>query len=349
MTDIFISYSRKDKPWVKILATTLVAEGYDVWWDPEILPGQDYEIIIKEALAETKCVLTVWSKDSINSTWVKAESNKGLARNIYVPVLYHNVEPPMQFEHIQAANLMNWKGSTGDTRYQQLLSALDFHTSPSSEPMQLTSMKMIPWRWIVSGLVAIGLLITAYVVIKAFQDKGTLSHLVDSKPKSLAVKNQSQIGEYIDHGDGTVTDTKTHLMWKKCSEGLSGVGCNKGKIASIQWNVVIKQERAVGLGGYSDWRLPTVKELRSLIYCSNGVSQKDSWKDGGCSAKSNNFNRPTINQNIFPNTGNASYWSSLSHPSQNDYARIVYFDTGHYYELPKSGATSYVRLVRSDQ
>ena len=74
MTDIFISYSRKDKPWVKTLAATLVAEGYDVWWNPEILPGQDYETVIKEALESTKCVLTVWSKNSIESTWVQAES-----------------------------------------------------------------------------------------------------------------------------------------------------------------------------------------------------------------------------------------------------------------------------------
>jgi len=58
MTDIFISYSRKDKPWVQILATSLEAEGYDVWQDPEILLEQDYADVIKNVLESTKCVLT---------------------------------------------------------------------------------------------------------------------------------------------------------------------------------------------------------------------------------------------------------------------------------------------------
>jgi hypothetical protein len=33
-------------------------------------------------------------------------------------------------------------------------------------------------------------------------------------------------GRYLDNGDGTITDTKTQLMWKKCSEGQSGDNCS---------------------------------------------------------------------------------------------------------------------------
>ncbi|MCI5136188.1 MAG: DUF1566 domain-containing protein, partial [Candidatus Electrothrix sp. AW2] len=34
-------------------------------------------------------------------------------------------------------------------------------------------------------------------------------------------QGDKKIGQYIDHGNGTVTDTKTGLMWKRCSEGFS--------------------------------------------------------------------------------------------------------------------------------
>ncbi|WP_169314601.1 PEGA domain-containing protein [Thiothrix nivea] len=33
-------------------------------------------------------------------------------------------------------------------------------------------------------------------------------------------------GRYIDHGNGTITDSQTRLMWKKCSEGQSGNACS---------------------------------------------------------------------------------------------------------------------------
>ena len=57
MTDIFISYSRVDKAWVSKLAKTLESLGYDVWWDVEILPGDDFEKLITSVLEQTKCVL----------------------------------------------------------------------------------------------------------------------------------------------------------------------------------------------------------------------------------------------------------------------------------------------------
>jgi hypothetical protein len=45
-------------------------------------------------------------------------------------------------------------------------------------------------------------------------------------------------GRYLDNGDGTVTDTKTNLMWKQCAEGQSGSTCS-GKAAGYQWDAAI--------------------------------------------------------------------------------------------------------------
>lgn len=131
MSDIFISYSRRDKSWVDMLAKALEEQGYDVWWDPEILPGQDFEEIIKASLNATRCVVTVWSKESVKSHWVKEESSRALTRRILVPLLYQAVEPPMPFGRIQTANLVGWKGKETDPRFQQLLRAIALHCEPS--------------------------------------------------------------------------------------------------------------------------------------------------------------------------------------------------------------------------
>ena len=71
---------------------------------------------------------------------------------------------------------------------------------------------------------------------------------------------------YTNNGDGTVTDNITGLMWSQTTD-LNGDG-------SINYNDKLTYDEAVAfvktfvLAGYSDWRLPTIKELYSLIIFS---------------------------------------------------------------------------------
>lgn len=58
---------------------------------------------------------------------------------------------------------------------------------------------------------------------------------------------------YADNGDGTVTDLNTGLMWPK----------NPGE--KMSYTQATEGAAAFNLGGYTDWRLPTIKELYSLI------------------------------------------------------------------------------------
>jgi hypothetical protein len=57
---------------------------------------------------------------------------------------------------------------------------------------------------------------------------------------------------YTDNGDGTVTDNVTGLMW---AQELS--------TSAYSWSDAVEYCNTLELGGYSDWRLPTVKELWS--------------------------------------------------------------------------------------
>jgi hypothetical protein len=60
--------------------------------------------------------------------------------------------------------------------------------------------------------------------------------------------------KYKDNGDGTVTDLVTGLMWQKSPLEQK-----------LTFNQAILHANSFNLAGYTDWRLPTIKELYSLI------------------------------------------------------------------------------------
>ena len=84
------------------------------------------------------------------------------------------------------------------------------------------------------------------------------------------------IGPFIDHQDGTVTDTRTGLMWRQCSLGRTWQeGRCVGETGSYAWDRaqpaldLVSQEG--GLSGHVDWRLPTLVELLTLVQEGQGV------------------------------------------------------------------------------
>jgi len=60
---------------------------------------------------------------------------------------------------------------------------------------------------------------------------------------------------FTDHGDGTITDNLTGLMWTKNANLLGG---------TTNWQQALDYANSLTLAGYSDWRLPNRKELYSL-------------------------------------------------------------------------------------
>ncbi|MBN2382539.1 DUF1566 domain-containing protein [bacterium] len=85
-------------------------------------------------------------------------------------------------------------------------------------------------------------------------------------PENRTAKNRIQDYEteqalrtrFIDNGDGTITDTQTQLMWTKKDSFLE---LNKG----LNWEDSKKYVIELQTGGYSDWRMPTRDEAKSLF------------------------------------------------------------------------------------
>ncbi|MCI5148766.1 MAG: DUF1566 domain-containing protein [Candidatus Electrothrix sp. MAN1_4] len=149
------------------------------------------------------------------------------------------------------------------------------------------------------------------------------------------------IGQYIDHGDGTVTDTKTGLMWKRCSEGLSGDTCEHGKVEKYRWYDAMQRFKNVAYAGYTDWRLPTIDELKTLVYCRKRKDKEGNCKDGS--------EAPKIKQQAFPNNPIWFFWSGSPYAGSSVNAWwYVNFFSGNSYANHRDISNA-VRLVRGGQ
>src|SRR5437899_2043766 len=95
MSDIFFSYATDDRLRTRRLVEALEAQGWSVWWDRTIPPGETFDSVIEKALDRARCVVVLWSKTSVSSDWVKTEAAEAARRRILVPVLIDDVAVPL--------------------------------------------------------------------------------------------------------------------------------------------------------------------------------------------------------------------------------------------------------------
>ena len=162
-------------------------------------------------------------------------------------------------------------------------------------------------------------------------------------------------GRYLDNGDGTVTDPETGLQWMRCSLGQTwnGVNC-AGEAQRYRWDEAIAAASELnqrgGYAGNCDWRVPTIEELNTLVYCSSGdpggfpfVGKRET---SGCKGK---YQQPTIDLEAFPNTEPSYFWSGSPGAGFSNYALVVHFSGGSANFSVNRSSSYRVRLVRSVQ
>ena len=125
MNDIFLSYAKEDKNFAKELAISLENKGFDVWWDIEILAGKPFDTVIEKAIDNSKCVIVLWSKSSVDSEWVRVEAAEGKKRNILIPVRIENVEVPLAFRRRHYIDLMDWFSHESDSEFNKLINDIN--------------------------------------------------------------------------------------------------------------------------------------------------------------------------------------------------------------------------------
>jgi hypothetical protein len=132
---------------------------------------------------------------------------------------------------------------------------------------------------------------------------------------------------YTDNADGTVTDMTTGLTWKHCGEGQTWAGGScAGSLTPYTWTEANALTNST-YAGKSDWRVPTLEELQTLITPT--------------------IYQPTIssiNSSVFPNQ-NYIFWSSTTDPAKNTNAMYVNFIYGMTSTFGKANSIA-VHLVR---
>ncbi len=142
-----------------------------------------------------------------------------------------------------------------------------------------------------------------------------------------------------------IKDLVTGYEWQRCSVGqtwnVSTQTCD-GTPGTYDWNTAMTNWPETAA-----WRLPTIAELRTLVYCSSGTPILiDMTAD--FTQCSGNYQSPTIVSRAFPNTVVGWFWSSSPLAGYSNVAWYVNFYFGYVYADYKDDAR-YVRLVRGGQ
>jgi Tfp pilus assembly protein PilN len=124
MSDIFISYSNKDRDRIMPIIRALESCGWSVFWDRTIPTGSTWRQILNHEIDICKCLIVVWSNDSLKAQWVLEEADEGKQRNILFPILIDDVLPPLGFRSIQAGNLVDWTGDIHSAQYKHVIKDL---------------------------------------------------------------------------------------------------------------------------------------------------------------------------------------------------------------------------------
>ncbi len=111
------------------------------------------------------------------------------------------------------------------------------------------------------------------------------------------------INDYIDNGDGTITDRATGLMWMKKDCGTT-----------MNWKEALACAENLKYAGHNDWRLPNAKELQSIVDYTRSPGAADP------------NNRTVAIDPIFDLTETESWlWTSTTHGDNNWHAIYVCF------------------------
>ena len=137
-------------------------------------------------------------------------------------------------------------------------------------------------------------------------------------------------------GDYTTKGNATGLIWKTCSQGLTGATCTTGTAKTLVWananddptdgcTALNSENGGDGYAGINSWRLPNIDELITLVdYGSSG---------------------PAINTTAFPGTDTNDYWSSTTRATDDLTALKVNFLAGTVGNAIKTSQLYNVRCV----
>ncbi|QIK96318.1 TIR domain-containing protein [Sphingomonas sp. HDW15A] len=152
MADVFLSYASADREIAERLARAIQQSGLSVWWDRHIKGGAEFSRDIERQLEGARHVLVLWSKEAVNSRWVRDEASVAADTNRIVAATIDGTPAPLGFRQFQTIDLRAW--STRSPRLPaDLLDALEVESEPASKGPPANG-RQIPRLLVIGGILA---------------------------------------------------------------------------------------------------------------------------------------------------------------------------------------------------
>jgi formylglycine-generating enzyme required for sulfatase activity len=125
MAEVFISYKSERRKAAEHLAEVLKYYGYSVWFDYQLIKGDDFRTQIEARIREAKALIVLWCTMSVRSPWVAEEAGLASKRGILVPVKIEPCELPFGFGFQDYINMVSWDAAPRGPQLDPLIEALE--------------------------------------------------------------------------------------------------------------------------------------------------------------------------------------------------------------------------------
>ena len=149
----------------------------------------------------------------------------------------------------------------------------------------------------------------------------------DEEEENVALV-EDEVPTFVDNGDGTISDTRTNLMWKK-DDSFKEFGYGINWFEAQDYCEILNEKK---FAGYDDWRLPSGEEAKSAF----SFTQSNTDKDGA----------ETHISELFEPGGGHNTWTYEEKPDYEQYAQKFSFITGNDMWEHKDNEYSHCRVTR---
>ena len=139
---------------------------------------------------------------------------------------------------------------------------------------------------------------------------------------------EEEVPAFVDNGDGTISDTRANLMWKK-DDSFKEYGYGINWFEAQDYSEILNEKK---FAGYDDWRLPSGEEAKSAF----SFTQSNTDKDGA----------ETHISDLFEPGGGHNTWTYEEKPDYEQYAQKFSFITGNDMWEHKDNEYSHCRVTR---
>jgi len=149
----------------------------------------------------------------------------------------------------------------------------------------------------------------------------------DEEEENVALVEE-EVPAFVDNGDGTISDTRANLMWKK-DDSFKEYGYGINWFEAQDYSEILNEKK---FAGYDDWRLPSGEEAKSAF----SFTQSNTDKDGA----------ETHISDLFEPGGGHNTWTYEEKPDYEQYAQKFSFITGNDMWERKDNEYSHCRVTR---